>query len=112
MKHYSITVRLSTRNFGTTKADFSEPSVFTYYNHCLYGNFTAGAATSWVTYNEPFIDDITDGAGHGYLVGTDKIYAQITSSNTGAVNSASVKVYYRWKNVSLTEYIGMVQSQQ
>jgi hypothetical protein len=60
---------------------------------------------------EPWTDDLTDGAGHGFLVATDQIYAQIASTNTGAAQSCDVKIMYRWKNVGLQEYIGIVQGQ-
>jgi len=58
--------------------------------------------------------DMTDGQGHGMLVATDAIYvggignAVLWIHNTGA----GVRIWYRFKNVSLTEYIGIVQSQQ
>lgn len=57
------------------------------------------------------IHDVTDGAGHGVLVATDKLYFALygSSANVGAAN-AYVSILYRWKNVSLTEYIGIVQS--
>jgi len=61
--------------------------------------------------NATAINDLTDKAGHGILLGADKIYA---FSYSNAVNAYEVdfRIYYRWKNVSLTEYIGIVQSTQ
>lgn len=68
--------------------------------------------------NEPFQvetdrwQDLTDQAGHGVLVASDFINVGFYTSATGAPNVCVLKLYYRWKDVSLTEYIGIVQSQQ
>lgn len=64
-------------------------------------------------YTSRIIDhDLTDSAGHGILVATDNIYIGISSINTGAINEVTAKITYRWKMVSLAEYIGIVQGQQ
>jgi len=81
------------------------------YEKTRFGSFTAGG-TAWTTETEPYHDDLTDGAGHGVLVATDQIYCQISSSSTGAAQTCAGKIWYRWKNVGLAEYIGIVQSQQ
>lgn len=59
-------------------------------------------------------DDLTDGAGHGYLVATDTIYLSYNQTVTNWIVSSGLicKVFYRMKEVGLTEYIGIVQSQQ
>jgi len=57
-------------------------------------------------------EDLTDGAGHGILVATDNIYFHVRSANTGVANKLTLRFGYRWKEVTLTEYIGIVQSQQ
>lgn len=56
--------------------------------------------------------DLTDAAGHGVLVATDNLYFNLITQNTGSLNQAVVRLEYRWKEVSLVEYIGIVQSQQ
>lgn len=56
--------------------------------------------------------DLTDEAGHGYLVATDNLYFGVSSLNTASQNYGVCKVLYRFKDVSLEEYIGIVQSQQ
>jgi len=67
------------------------------------------------------IHDLTDGAGHGILIATDNVYLSfdvLISSPSGVSVSVLVGSYlqcdliYRFKNVSLQEYIGIVQSQQ
>lgn len=63
--------------------------------------------------------DLTDGDGHGILIATDNIWVSLMLTVASAdVESYSANGYstcwilYRFKDVSLTEYIGMVQSQQ
>lgn len=55
--------------------------------------------------------DLTDQAGHGVLIATDVLYFVITSANLNACQVV-FQLEYRWKEVTLTEYIGIVQSQQ
>lgn len=82
-------------------------------------NFTLAAGQS----RTPIImdlseeDNLTDHAGHGILVATDNLWIKLVGSATGAgtgwVNSACVvNITYRMKEVTLSEYIGIVQSQQ
>jgi hypothetical protein len=61
---------------------------------------------------EPTMLDLTDGAGHGLLIATDNIFAQVSSTGTSLTNTVYIKILYRFKEVGLTEYIGIVQSQQ
>lgn len=78
----------------------------------------APAANAAVVVDPP-IQDLTDGDGHGILVGTDNLFVTVISNsanngltNTGVVNVAICRIIYRWKRVNLLEYIGIVQSQQ
>lgn len=74
----------------------------------------------WQEGETPWIDDLTDGAGHGVLVATDNIYASFwfalvdigSTDEPSASGICECDILYRWKEVSLTEYIGIVQSQQ
>jgi len=67
------------------------------------------------------IHDLTDGAGHGILIATDQIFltqqtslACLTASGTADSITGFVQadLIYRFKEVKLQEYIGIVQSQQ
>lgn len=62
----------------------------------------------------PWSVDLTDGAGHGMLVAVDSLTLVIHT--TGYVeeerNGAELKILYRFKGVTLQEYVGIVQSQQ
>ena len=75
------------------------------------GAFTA-AGTYASTDDSVEVHDLTDGSGHGVLIATDNIYIQVASTALAAVKTVNLKILYRWKEVELVEYIGIVQSQQ
>lgn len=64
--------------------------------------------------------DLTDGAGHGLLVATDNIFLSVQTTNIAFVGESADSIVgfvaadliYRFKEVALAEYIGIVQSQQ
>lgn len=102
---------LTTRSFGTTNTTWSEPTVFAGFSSAQEGAFTA--AGTYARVEETIIQqDLTDGAGHGVLIATDNIFAQVQSAGTGGTNTTRIKILYRWKNVPMVEYVGIVQSQQ
>jgi len=75
------------------------------------GAFTAAGTFESVTdltVNVPF----HDGAGHGILVATDSIFIGVNTANYTAAQTFYARIHYRFKEVSLEEYIGIVQSQQ
>jgi hypothetical protein len=102
-----INVYLSTKTGGTTKLTFDNPTVFAYSK--VISQITTSGQEFAVF---PQVMDVTDGAGHGILIATDNIFAQLASSGTSATNTMEVKILYRFKQVGLQEYIGIVQSQQ
>lgn len=59
---------------------------------------------------------LTDGAGHGVLFGMDTLYIQVGATVFASAASASdtfsgnINIWYRWKNVGFSEYVGMVTS--
>lgn len=63
---------------------------------------------------------MTDGAGHGVLVATDNIYLTLQTALSSVIGSSvggiqgfgEAAILYRFKEVGLAEYIGIVQSQQ
>lgn len=64
------------------------------------------------TFDYRYKDIIHDGAGHGLLVATDQMTINIQSTATTLTNRLVCRIGYRWKEVALVEYIGIVQSQQ
>lgn len=81
--------------------------------HHYFGLQAAAAPTSVTEIPVHKHVDLTDEAGHGILVATDNIYAYLNTINTASHTlAATATITYRFKDVSLEEYIGIVQSQQ
>lgn len=59
----------------------------------------------------PIVQDLTDGQGHGILVGVQTIYALLYSGSTGVALKARVKLLYRVKRIGTTELLGIIASQ-
>ena len=55
--------------------------------------------------------DLTDGAGHGILIATDYVWIKVNTVNFTALSTFGCKLLYRLKEVGLTEYMGILQSQ-
>lgn len=102
---------IGTRDFGTTVTLGDEPSILCYHFDALLGAFTA-AGSYGIYIPNTHIYDLTDGAGHGILVATDYIYVQADTNTFGVTSTFRFALLYRFKNVPLQEYIGIVQSQQ
>ena len=107
----SLNIIFSTRNTGTTNQSLADPAVFAVARTTQQGAWTAAGSYAYQEFPIVVID-LTDGAGHGILIATDSIFIQVVSAATGNTNTAQFKIMYRWKRVSLAEYIGIVQSQQ
>jgi len=89
----------------------SNPRVFAWAEFNVRNAFTAGGSVAQV--QDVFKTfDCTDGAGHGILVATDSIFISCSQIGYTAAAPIAFKIMYRLKTVSLTEYIGIVQSQQ
>jgi len=103
----TITVSLTTRNFGTTAVPLNEASQIVRWRRTI----TTSTAVGHMVNEEPYEFDLTDKAGHGMLVATDSIFIQLVSTTTSQTVDAVIRLLYRWKNVGLAEYVGIVQSQ-
>lgn len=102
----SVFTSLSFRNFDTTEATLSNASVF----------FKDAQITSIITSgNVDFQNvkkfDMTTGGGRGFLIATDSLFAQVGGASVTAVQVARYKVWYRFVDIGLQEYIGIVQQQ-
>lgn len=51
--------------------------------------------------------DLTDGAGHGLIIATPNIFFGANSTGLAAAGTAAFRMGYRFKNVSLQEYVGL-----
>lgn len=78
----------------------------------LTNAFTAAGTGMLQNRNDPSVWDFTDGAGHGILVATDNLFIVAGTVGQNAASFFTWKISYRFKRVSLVEYIGIVQSQQ
>lgn len=108
-----VTGALSTRApsaaaFTATQL-FADPATFALYQERTLFATAVGFQTSTLTEQH---DDLTDGAGHGHLVATDNIVLSVASVATGITNTIYAKITYRFKEIGLAEYVGIVQSQQ
>lgn len=97
-------VAITTKSFGTTKVQFNEPTIVAYFH-------VAAATAGFGGLQFPYKMDLTDAAGHGVMVCTDQIFAQCFSTTTSLTNQVDIKLEYRYKNITLHEYVGVVQSQ-
>lgn len=102
----------STANHGAVEAGLQAADVFTSFYRFQQGAWTAAGSYGFAEPSMVICHDLTDGAGHGVLVATDNFYVQIGSAGTGVLNAVYFKILYRYKIISLIEYIGIVQSQQ
>lgn len=102
-----IMIAFSTASHGTTPVKPDTGDVFGYLRQSTLA-LTSGIGT----YNGVMEQDLTDGAGHGILIATDKMYVQLDSLATTKTLSFSIEMLYRFKTVGMREYVGIVQSQQ
>lgn len=105
-------VNLSTIDHGTTSVGMGTPDVFANFERSTHGAFTAaGTYMAKSGGNLTMTFDLTDGAGHGFLIANDTIYMQIISElYTPAKATAAIKMLYRFKSIPLVEYIGIIGS--
>ncbi|KKL70354.1 hypothetical protein LCGC14_2105730 [marine sediment metagenome] len=94
------------------KTGINDASTFAGFTSTLHGAWTAGGSYG-LHFDGIYMWDCTDDAGHGFLLASDYFYVSAdTNGWTPAIGTFAFKLLYRYKNVSLTEYIGIVQSQQ
>jgi len=106
----SMNIFLSTRSIEQSFAGHIDPATIA---SCVRLVHKSASGTEGVIEQDwPIEIDLTDGAGHGVLVATDKMYLSVWSESTGDTNDVTCKILYRYKTVGITEYVGIVQSQQ
>ena len=108
----SCILALTTYDPSTAAVSFADPRCLAMFRHEIRNAFTAAGTGILDIQEDPREMDLTDGAGHGMLVATDNIYLQGQSAGFTAAVRFNWKILYRFKRVSLVEYIGIVQSQQ
>lgn len=92
---------------GTIVLDMQRPAVIA---QCIkQNNLATNGATSSVY---PHTVDLTDGAGNGVLVATDALFLIVGDVGGAGAGTGVCTVLYRLTEISITEYLGIVQSQQ
>lgn len=111
----TLNAYLTTQSFATTEpTSVSHTGKILADMHLYVSAIATGVNNSTRMFKLPFTVDLTDGAGHGLLVGSDNLFfgSIQTGSSAPFVGFLTCRVLYRWKNVSIAEYVGIVQSQQ
>lgn len=111
LRRLSVSASTTSLIASPAQIDFGNTRVFAWCEMNIRNAFTAGGSVA-VNQDVVQVMDLTDGDGHGILVATDNIFFQVTSNGFASAAEQSVKLLYRFKEVSLVEYIGIVQSQQ
>lgn len=108
---YLATQQLRSNGDTSTLASFTEdlqdPTTFAAI--CKVYNFTTSGSDVRTL---PDRINFTDDNGNGMIIATDRLF--LHTGNTGGMNQGATiaKATYRLVNVGITEYVGIVQSQQ
>lgn len=101
---------ISTKNFGTTQPTLGMGDATVIARFVWSMTLTTSGAT-WLA--QPLELDLSDGAGHGLLIGNQNLYWTLTSASTSVAVRIGVKMFYRAKRISDSELLGIVlQSNQ
>jgi len=92
---------------ATLAADVLDPVVFAY---VLQANTLTTSGDTGIHY--PLSIDMTDQNGNGYVIATDRLFFHVGSVGDTTVGTSAAKLTYRLVNIGITEYVGIVQSQQ
>jgi len=102
-----VSIALSFREAdATTILEYENPNNFFWWER-RYTVTTSGATVD----NEPYEFRYDTGGGKGFLIATDSIFANVLGSSQGNAVTAGFKILYRFVEVGLEEYIGIVQQQ-
>lgn len=59
----------------------------------------------------PHVFDFRDGAGHGIIVATENLYLGVIGTSQTATQTARCRIFYRFKNISIDEFVGLAIQQ-
>lgn len=107
---YKSTVTVATKSFAAQQT-LNNGAILCMAQRIVHKAFTAAGSYEGIS-TDPLTWDFTDGAGHGVLVGTDSLIVGIVTAGYANPTTVTLKLLYRMKEVTLAEYIGIVQSQQ
>ncbi len=97
-----------TSTLASAATDVEDPQTFGF----VMVNHFQVTAVGISSFSQPIHIDFTDDNGNGILVATDRLF--VVGGNVGgtAAGNYTCKLKYRQVNVGITEYVGIVQSQQ
>ena len=96
-----------TGSLAASALDVTDPKAFAF---VFSGRILLTSGVSMTQY--PINIDLTDQNGNGMLIATDQLFVVGANIGGGTAGSYVAKVKYRLVNVGITEYVGIVQSQQ
>jgi len=102
-----VTVALSFRESNAADLLLYESANNWFWWERRYTVTTSGATVDV----EPYEFRYDTGGGKGFLIATDSIFANIQGSSQATPVTAGFKILYRFVEVGLEEYIGIVQQQ-
>ena len=70
-----------------------------------------GAGISEFAAVEPWVHELHDYQGHGYLVAVDTLYLGMMTTLQLVAMRGACRIYWRFKTVNLAEFLGLIQSQ-
>lgn len=97
----------------TTKSKAAMVDATSISDAILYDQIETQLVTSGgIVRSNTTVYDMTDGAGNGICVATPSLY--VAAKGTGQANARAYifKILYKFTEISVSEFIGMVQSQQ
>jgi len=106
----ALIMALSTRDHADDQVELTDADMISMISLEAQGLFSATGGYGFV--HDRIVErDITDLNGNGILVATDQIYMQLAGTAAWATSMA-MRILYRFKEISLLEFVGMMQSQQ
>lgn len=104
-----ILIQLSTSSLTTI--NIGDPTVFWFHRSGVrIREITAASGITAVWNPESLMYDLTVN-GRGILVATDSVFCGIDSLNLASAFTAVLKIYYKYVQIGIAEYVGIVQGQ-
>lgn len=103
----NVTAFFSIGTPPTNVLAFNNPRLFVEVRRDAH--FTTSGA--FVT-QQPFIYNMQSMDGHGYLLAAESFHVSVFSANTNIANPIQWRLFYRFIDIPLSEFIGLVQSTQ
>jgi len=101
-----------TASLAAFQDDMVDGSTLAAQAHSVSKDVTTAVGETVFWRDWPKTIDTTDGMGNGILVATNDISIVAMALGDGNTNRCIAKVLYRFVNVTVMEYVGIVQAQQ